>query len=64
MPRGDGKGPPQNGGRRQGRMGGSFAAGPGGSCQCPQCGYQTAHVVGQPCNQRRCPKCGAALTRG
>lgn len=72
MPRGDGTGPAGRGpgtgrglGRGQGwgRMGGPFAAGPGGYCVCPSCGYRTPHAAGQPCNQASCPKCGSPLTR-
>lgn len=73
MPRGDGTGPMgQGAGRGKGRgvgmgnrgqMGGPFAAGPGGNCVCPGCGYGVAHTRGQPCNQKFCPKCGMALTR-
>jgi len=62
MPRKDGTGPPQGGGG--GRMGGPYAAGPGGECVCPKCGRKTAHKVGQPCNQQKCPDCGADMTRG
>ena len=50
-------------GRGQGRMGGGFAAGPGGRCMCPLCHKTVAHVRGEPCNQRRCPECGAMMTR-
>ena len=65
MPRGDGTGPPQGGGGQgRGRMGGPFAAGPGGACVCTACGFKAQHAAGQPCNQMRCPKCGAAMTRG
>ena len=74
MPRGDGTGPAGQGpgtGRSRGqgarpgrgRMGGPFAAGPGGSCICPNCGQRVAHVAGQPCNALSCPKCGARMTR-
>ncbi|MBL7135039.1 MAG: DUF5320 family protein [Candidatus Marinimicrobia bacterium] len=66
MPRGDGTGPtgkgPMTGGGR-GRMGGPNAAGPSGDCVCPSCGYKAPHTVGQPCNQKKCPKCGALMTR-
>jgi len=64
MPRGDGTGPPRGGGRGRGRMGGPLAAGPGGGCVCPRCGHRVAHAVGQPCNQKACPKCGTTMTRG
>jgi hypothetical protein len=68
MPRGDGTGPPGGGqgggkGRGRGRMGGPFAAGPGGQCVCPSCGHKVQHVSGQPCNQRKCPKCGTMMAR-
>jgi len=49
------------GGRR--RMGG-FAAGPGGFCVCPSCGYSTPHMIGTPCYQQTCLKCGGMMTRG
>ncbi len=64
MPKGDGTGPPSGGGRGRGRKGGPFAAGPGGQCVCPSCGHKVAHVPGQPCNQKACPKCGTTMTRG
>lgn len=51
------------GGGGRGRMGG-FAAGPGGSCVCPHCGYSVSHVIGTPCYQQICPKCGSRMTRG
>lgn len=74
MPRGNGKGPLGQGrgsgrgkgqgqGQGKGRMGGPFAAGPGGNCVCPSCGETIPHVPGQPCNQLSCPKCGALMTR-
>lgn len=60
----------QGGGRRQGqggqgagRMGGPFAAGPSGYCICPQCGQKEPHERAVPCLGRKCPKCGAAMTR-
>jgi hypothetical protein len=55
------KGRPRGPGR--GRMGGPFAAGPGGDCLCLSCGRKVPHVAGQPCNQRSCPECGATMTR-
>ncbi len=74
MPRGDGTGPngagPRSGAGRgmgraggRGRMGGPLAAGPSGNCVCPGCGYKELHNQGQPCNQKKCPKCGAFMTR-
>jgi predicted DNA-binding protein (UPF0251 family) len=62
MPGGDGTGP-MGSGRGRGTMGGTFAAGPGGVCKCPSCGYELPHVTGQPCNERKCPKCGNLMTR-
>jgi hypothetical protein len=62
MPRGDGTGP-VGGGKGRGRMGGPFAAGPGGNCICPSCNTIAPHVPGQPCSQMACPKCGAQMTR-
>jgi len=47
----------------KGKMGGPFSAGPGGECYCPDCNYKIAHLAGQPCNEKWCPKCGAKLTR-
>jgi len=73
MPRGEGTGPrgqgsgtgrgmrPSDGGR--GRRGG-FAAGPGGDCICQNCEQKVTHQLGQPCFEQKCPKCGAAMTRG
>ena len=65
MPGGNGMGPGGGGGggRGMGRGGGPFAAGPGGNCVCPSCGHTEPHVVGQPCNQKTCPKCGTPMTR-
>jgi len=50
-------------GRGIGRMGGQFAAGPGGICNCPKCGKEAPHIRGEPCVQRNCPECGAYMTR-
>jgi predicted DNA-binding protein (UPF0251 family) len=47
----------------RGRMGG-FAAGPGGVCICVKCGHEQAQVRGQPCMNKKCPKCGSPMTRG
>jgi len=51
----------RRGGR--GRMGGPNAGGPGGNCICPNCHYREPHVVGAPCANKKCPKCGARMTR-
>jgi uncharacterized protein len=59
---GAGRGQSAGGGR--GRMGGPNSAGPGGQCICPGCDYKTAHAAGQPCSDKKCPKCGAKLIRG
>lgn len=50
----------RGGGR--GRMGG-IAAGPGGSCTCPSCGYRAPHIRGTPCFRQTCPQCGSRMTR-
>ncbi|MFL7894183.1 MAG: hypothetical protein ACK2UM_02515 [Anaerolineales bacterium] len=47
----------------QGRMSGPLAAGPGGYCVCQNCGTRAEHVAGKPCNQQKCPKCGAQMMR-
>lgn len=46
-----------------GRMGGA-GIGPGGICKCPECGYQEAQIRGQPCMNKKCPKCGKLMIRG
>ncbi|RJP73976.1 MAG: hypothetical protein C4524_13735 [Candidatus Zixiibacteriota bacterium] len=56
-----GTGMGRGGGR--GRMGGPQAGGLGGTCVCPQCGYQEPHQQGQPCAQKQCPQCGSNLMR-
>ena len=38
-------------------------SGPDGDCVCPSCGYTTPHSRLNPCNQRKCPKCGVVMTR-
>jgi predicted Fe-Mo cluster-binding NifX family protein len=53
----------QGGGRGLGRMGGPLAAGPSGFCICPQCGQKEPHERAVPCLMRKCPKCGATMTR-
>jgi len=75
MPGGDGTGPTGQGpiagrGRGQGRglggkgkMGGQFAAGPGGKCVCTKCDYEEPHQRGVPCVSKTCPKCKSPMTR-
>jgi len=60
---GMGRGPAAGGGR--GRMGGPFAAGPGGTCVCtnPECKNEVTHQPGVPCYQTKCPKCGSPMIR-
>jgi len=53
----------QRAGQGRGRMGG-FAAGPGGICKCPKCGYEEPQIRGQPCMNKKCPKCQSQMTRG
>ena len=66
MPRGRGMGLGGGMGRGaggRGRMGG-VAAGPGGVCKCPKCGYEEPQIRGQPCMSKKCPKCGTLMVRG
>jgi hypothetical protein len=51
------------GGGGRGGQGGPKAAGPGGNCVCPRCGYKEPHTAGQACYQKTCPKCGTRMTR-
>jgi len=37
--------------------------GPGGTCVCPNCGYEEEHQRGQPCYEKECPKCGTKMMR-
>jgi predicted amidophosphoribosyltransferase len=34
-----------------------------GFCICPKCGEKIAHRRGLPCQEERCPRCGAKLLR-
>ena len=63
MGRGAGRGRGLGRGGGRGRMGGSFAAGPGGICKCPKCNYEEPQVRGQPCMSKKCPKCNSLMTR-
>ena len=54
----------RGGGRgTRGRMGGPYAAGPGGDCVCPNCGNRMPHQAGIPCYNQKCPKCGTKMVR-
>jgi predicted amidophosphoribosyltransferase len=37
--------------------------GEGGSCLCPKCGTKIPHRSGVPCQEERCPECGAKMLR-
>ncbi len=58
MPGGDGTGPIGGRGRRRGQ-----GMGPGGDCICSNCGHREPHQLAVPCYHRKCPKCGAPMTR-
>jgi len=38
--------------------------GAGGFCICPKCEEKIPHGRGIPCQDERCPKCGAKMLRG
>ena len=61
MPRQERGGGFGRGGRRG--LGGGFSFGPGGECICPTCSYREVHQRGIPCYNKKCPKCGAPMTR-
>jgi len=61
--RGAGRGSGVGRGQGPGRMGGPQAAGPGGDCVCPNCGYREPHQRGVPCYQKKCPQCGTRMVR-
>ena len=37
--------------------------GSGGYCMCPKCGGRIPHRSGFPCQNERCPACGAKMLR-
>lgn len=46
----------------RGRMQG-VGAGPGGGCKCPKCGHEEPQIRGQPCMNKKCPKCKTLMIR-
>lgn len=58
---GDFKMTPQAKGR--GKMGGQYAAGPGGDCICPKCGHKEPKTRGIPCTSKKCLKCKSNMKR-
>jgi len=42
---------------------GGMGMGPGGYCVCTKCGYKMPHERGSPCYGKKCPECGAEMTR-
>ena len=58
-----GTGGRRSNGRGLGRSEGPQKAGPSGNCVCPSCGHKIQHVVGQPCYDKKCIKCGMQMTR-
>ena len=75
MPGKDRTGPPGGGGKisgggigrgggGRGRMGGNRpGSGPGGLCECPNCGTKVSHQRGVPCFDLVCPGCGTPMTK-
>lgn len=37
--------------------------GAGGTCVCPKCREKIPHKAGVPCQEEKCPKCGAKMLR-
>ena len=50
-------------GRTPAPQGDKPGSGPGGYCVCPSCGHKVPHTRYQPCNERKCPNCGATMTK-
>jgi len=46
----------------RGKGTGAENAGGASECICPKCGYIEAHSFGDPCNTKKCPECGTAMT--
>jgi len=53
-------------GRNERLIGGRLAIshGPPNFCVCPVCGNQQPKIVGLPCSQNKCNKCGSLMMRG
>jgi len=54
-------------GQRRGRMQpgtGMGFGGPAQTCICPSCQHEEPKQRGVPCVEKKCPKCGAMMTRG
>lgn len=49
-------------GEMRGRGTGLEGTGGTDTCVCPECGKEVAHNRGTPCNQMKCPDCGATMT--
>lgn len=58
--RGRGLGQGRGIGLRRGR---ALGVGPGGSCICPKCGHKEKKVIGKPCTEIKCKKCGTLMIR-
>lgn len=43
--------------------GAGLGLGSGGHCVCPKCGERRPHRSGVPCQDERCPACGARMLR-
>ncbi len=50
-------------GREHRHRRGHQGLGPVGHCVCPKCEYRIRHEAGRPCQEQRCPRCGAKLLR-
>jgi hypothetical protein len=48
---------------RGGRRGVGGGLNPSQECVCPNCGYRAPHQMGDPCNMKKCVKCGALMIR-
>jgi len=53
----------QGGGQGRGGQGKTRTTGVIGQCVCPQCGQKETHEQGIPCTEKKCPQCGATMTR-